>query len=121
VRGVVGHRGDLVQGIQDVQLGDHGSRMAVIDPSYQDAGTRWEDNRSPRDSDGGLILYVGLATRSLAALRPTLSGVFLRRMQALAHTDGQSHRGRGGSAPVTMPGGRRRAEIRRSTMSYLSS
>jgi hypothetical protein len=70
VRGVVGHRGDLVQGIQDVQLGDHGSRMAVIDPSYQDAGTRWEDNRSPRDSDGGLILYVGLATRSLAALRP---------------------------------------------------
>lgn len=30
------NRSDLrVQGIQDVQLGDDGSRMAVIDPSYQ--------------------------------------------------------------------------------------
>lgn len=36
-------RSDLrVQGIQDVRLRDDGSRMAVIDPSYQDAGTGWE-------------------------------------------------------------------------------
>jgi hypothetical protein len=42
-----------------------GSRMVVIDPSYQDAGTRWDGKGrivSPRVASGGRsILYVGLA------------------------------------------------------------
>jgi hypothetical protein len=51
-----------VQGIQDVQLGDVGSRMAVIDPSYQDAGTRWEGRIVHTGSlAAGPIVYVFLA------------------------------------------------------------
>jgi hypothetical protein len=59
-------RSDLgSQGIQDVQLGGDGSRMAVIDPSYQNAGTRLRSSLFPGSLAAGLHLYV-LSCSSLA-------------------------------------------------------
>jgi hypothetical protein len=118
-RGWPPKRSDLrVQGIQDAQLGDDGSRMAVIDPSYQDAGTRWGGEDSP---PGRPILYVGLGTSHTVgdfAASKASTGALL----AVWHTaGGQQHRGHGGSAiGIECLVNAKRTEIRRSTMSLLS-
>jgi len=121
-RGWPPKRSDLrVQGIQDAQLGDDGSRMAVIDPSYQDAGTRWGGyDGPPRVAGGRPILYVGLATShtvgDFAASKASTGAL------AVWHTAGrQQYRGHGGSA-IGIDGlvDAERTQIRRSTMSLLS-
>ena len=101
-RGWPPKRSDLrVQGIQDAQLGDDGSRMAVIDPSYQDAGTRWDGKGrivSPRVASGGRsILYVGLAMSHTVGDFPATKAS-TGALAVLAHAGGQQHRGHGGSA-----------------------
>ena len=83
------NRSDLrVQGIQDVQLGDDGSRMAVIDPSYQDAGTRWEGKIVHTGLlAAGPILYVSLATSHTVGdfASPKATHWCIRCIGSLAH------------------------------------
>ena len=90
-----------VQGIQDVQLGDDGSRMAVIDPSYQDAGTRWEGKIVHTGLlAAGPILYVSLATSHTVGdfASPKATHWCIRCIGSLALAAGQQHRGHGGPA-----------------------
>ena len=112
-------RSDLrVQGIQDVQLGDDGSRMAVIDPSYQDAGTKWE---------GMIVLSQGRWRQAYSLCRsgyvPHSRRFLLHPRQALIHWlfgTGRwtaTSRARWIRHRYRWPGGREEDEIRRSTMS----
>lgn len=115
-------RSDLrVQGIQDVRLRDDGSRMAVIDPSYQDAGT----GREGRIGLPGSLLAAGLF--SIIVCRsgyvPHSRRFCCTQGQhwcigTLAHAGGQRHRGHGGCA-IGIDGlvNTQRTEIRRWTMS----
>lgn len=60
-------RSDLgVQGIQDVRLGGDEARMAVIDPGYQDAGTKSKGSLPSGSLAAGLVLYVR-SCKSLAS------------------------------------------------------
>jgi hypothetical protein len=95
-------RSDLgVQGIQDVQLGGDGSRMAVIDPSYQNAGTRLKGTLFPGSLAAGLVLYVRSCTSLADADSSHAVGDFFACHASIDTCWLQQYRGQIGPASVS--------------------
>jgi hypothetical protein len=111
------------KGIQDVQLGGDGSKMAVIDPSYHAAGTRLKGSLFPGSPVAGLVPYVRCCNSLSGTDTSHHSHAFGDFFASQASIDTcwlQQCRGQIGPASVSRSS-IREDQIRRSTMSYLSS